>query len=178
MNNLTSPLESATRKEIDRVLTNTGWKTSEFQKDCNVFTERVRTKEEERKIKNAFPHGRFPDYVLYRSSTFEPIAVIEAKRVGSNLEKALRQAKEYADCIGAPIIFAVDGVIVEAQWVINGKFLRFDGQLITEIVSEKTILRFVDVGKHEISSARKNTKTKEELIHIFKRTNDLLREEG
>jgi type I restriction enzyme M protein len=178
MNNFTTPLESATRKEIDRVLTNTGWKTGEFEKDCNVFTERVRTKGEEMRIKKAFPKGRFPDYVLYKSNSFEPIAVIEAKRIGSNLEKALKQAKEYANCIGAPIIFAVDGAIVETQWVTNGKFLRFDGQLITEIVSEKTLLRFVDVGKHEIASARKNTKTKEELIHIFKRTNDLLREEG
>jgi type I restriction enzyme M protein len=178
MDILTKPLESATRKEIDRVLSNTGWKTSEFKKDCNVFTERVRTKEEVQKIKNRFPKGRFPDYVLYKSETFEPLAIIEAKRVGSNLNKALEQGTEYASCIDAPIVFAIDGAIVETKWIENGKFLRFDGQLITELVSEKLLLRFTEVGKHEVFSARKNTKTKEELIHIFKRTNDLLREEG
>ncbi|KAA6334337.1 hypothetical protein EZS27_017332 [termite gut metagenome] len=45
----TIPLESATRKEIDRILTNLGWRNiDEFKKDCNVFTERVKTKVEEK----------------------------------------------------------------------------------------------------------------------------------
>ena len=178
MNYLTSPLESATRKQIDRVLENIGWRIDEFKKDCNVFTERVRTKEEAEKIKDKFPKGRFPDYVLYNSETLTPIAVIEAKRIGSDLSKALNQAKEYAECINVPIVFGVDGVIVEAKWVKNDKYLRFDGQLITELISEKTILRFIEGGKNEIISPQKNTKTKDELIHIFKSANDLLREEG
>jgi type I restriction enzyme M protein len=178
MDYLTTPLESATRKEIDRVLINLGWKTSEFTKDCNVFTERVRTQEEAKRIKDKFPTGRFPDYVLYDSGTLAPIAVIEAKRIGSNLTKALQQAKEYAECIDAPIIFSVDGVIVESKWVPNDKYLRFDGQLITELLSEKEIKRFIAIGKNEIVSPKKDAKTKEELIHIFEKANDLLREEG
>ncbi len=178
VNYLTKPLETATRKEIDRVLSNLGWKIGEFKKNCNVFTERVRTKEEAKKIKAKFPKGRFPDYVLYESTTFKPIAIIEAKRIGSNLAKAINQAKEYANCIDVPIVFSVDGVIIETQWVKDGTSLRFDGQLITELLSEKKILRFITEDKSELFSAQKNSKTKEELINIFKKANDLLREEG
>ncbi len=178
MNILTKPLETATRKEIDRVLNNLGWKVDEFSKNCNVFTERVRTEQERKSIKKKFPKGRFPDYVLYDSENFTPIAVIEAKRIGSNLQKALKQAKEYANCINAPIVFAIDGIMIEAKWLANNKHLRFDGQLIFELVSEKKILRFINAGKNEIFSPKKNTRTKEELIHVFKKANELLREEG
>jgi type I restriction enzyme M protein len=177
MRNLTTPLESASRKEIDLVLKNLGWKTGEFSKDCNVFTERVRTKEEEKRLKKNFPKGRFPDYVLYSSEGFTPLAVIEAKRVGANLDKALIQAKEYADCIGAKIIFGVDGSIIEARWVDGNKFLRIEGQLVTELISEKTLLKFIEQG-NEIQSPTKIARTKEDLIRIFKKTNDLLRQEG
>ncbi|MBI2004921.1 N-6 DNA methylase [Patescibacteria group bacterium] len=177
MDNLTTPLESATRKEIDRILENLEWDTHEFEKKCNVFTERVRTKEEEKKIRTRFPKGRFPDYVLYSSDKLEPLAVIEAKRVGVKLEKALTQAKEYAECIGAQIIFAVDGAIVEARWVDGSKYLKNDGQLVTELLSERLLRKFVEQG-NEITSSRKTVKTKEDLIRVFARANDLLRQEG
>lgn len=177
MDYFTTPLESATRKEIDRILDNLGWHTREMAKDCNVFTERVRTKEEAKKIKQKFPKGKFPDYVLYSSDVFQPLAIIEAKRIGGNLDKALKQGTEYAECIGAKIVFGIDGSIVEARWVEGGKYLKVDGQLITELLTEKQLLKFIDQG-HEISSPRKVAKTKEDLIRIFKRTNDLLREEG
>ncbi|MCA9352410.1 N-6 DNA methylase [Patescibacteria group bacterium] len=175
---LTTPLESASRKEVDRILDNLGWKTSEFKKDCNVFTERPRTKEEQEKIKAKYPKGRFPDYVLYKSDTYEPIAIIETKRLGHNLASALKQATEYAECLNAPIVFAVDGALIESQWVPSQKHLRFDGQLVTELLGEKGLLKFINAGKHEVFSTKKNTKTKEELINIFDSTNKLLREEG
>lgn len=174
---LTSPLESATRVKINRILQNLGWNIDEFDKSCTVFTERVRTKEEAAKIRAAFPKGRFPDYVLYSSETFEPLAVIEAKRVGIKLDKALKQAKEYADCIDAKVIFAVDSGIVEARWTEGEKLLKLDGQLITELLGEKALRRFTNNG-NEISSPKKVTKTKEDLIRIFGTANDLLRQEG
>ncbi|MBF0537824.1 MAG: N-6 DNA methylase [Nitrospirae bacterium] len=175
---LTEPLESATRKEIDRILLNLGWTIREFDKQCNVFTERVRTKPEERLIREKFPNGRFPDYVLYSSDKFEPLAVIEAKRVGRNLEKALKQAREYAECIGAKIIFGVDGSIVEARWVSGNEFLKRDDSLITELLSEKTLLKFVQQDDYIVVSPQKATKTREDLINIFSKTNDFLRNEG
>ena len=49
-NEFTSPLESATRKRIDENLKNLNWKTDEFGKDCNVYTERPRTNDERKGI--------------------------------------------------------------------------------------------------------------------------------
>lgn len=173
----TKPLESATRKLIDENLKNLGWKTNEFGKDCNVFTERPRTEEERKKIKARFPKGKFPDYVLYSSDNFEPIAIIEAKRIGQSLGKALDQAKDYAECLGIKIIFAIDGSIVETREIKSNNRLKFDGLLITELINEKLLLRFINEGA-EIFSPTKIIHTKNELIEIFSFANDLLRQEG
>ncbi|HEY3374167.1 MAG TPA: N-6 DNA methylase [Candidatus Aquicultor sp.] len=177
MDNLTRPLESATRTKINRILKNLGWNIDEFSKDCNVFTERVRTKEEKAKITQRFPKGRFPDYVLYSSLDLKPLAIIEAKRIGIKLDKAIKQAIDYAECIDAKVVFAVDGGIVEVRWVEEERLLKLDGQLVTELLPEKTLLRFINTG-NELSSPQKVTKTKEDLIRIFARANDLLRQEG
>lgn len=175
---LTTPLESASRKEIDRILKNLGWGIDEFDKNCNVFTERVRTIEEAKKIKNKYPKGKFPDYVLYSSGDFKPLAIIEAKRIGTKLEDAIKQATEYAECLDIKIVFGVDGSIVEARWVKGNQLLKIDGQLVTELLSEKVLSKFVEQNKSEIISSRRVTQTKEDLIKVFKDTNDLLRQEG
>jgi len=174
---LTSPLESATRKRIDETLKNLGWKTDEFGNECNVFTERPRTEEERKKIKARFPKGKFPDYVLYSSDGLIPIGIIEAKRRGQDLEKALKQAKDYAECLGIKIVFAVDGAIVEAREIKTDYRLKSDGLLITELVSEKLLFRFVNEGA-EIFSPTKVAHTKDEIIQIFSFADDLLRQEG
>ena len=83
MKHLTNTLESATRKKIDIIMSNLGWNVNEHSKDCNVFTERAKTIEQNKKFK-----GKKPDYVLYKSGTDKPIAIIETKRVGQSLKKA------------------------------------------------------------------------------------------
>ena len=127
MKYFTSPLESATRKKIDLILNNLGWNGDEFSKDCNVYTGRPRTEKEKREIKNKFPKGKFPDYVLYTSDGFKPVGIIEAKRPGQSLDGALKQAKDYADCLGIKIIFAVDGAIIEAREAKTFNHLKIDG---------------------------------------------------
>ena len=51
----THSLESATRKQIDLMLINLGWKTEESKPDCNVFTERAKTVEQDKKFKGNNP---------------------------------------------------------------------------------------------------------------------------
>ncbi len=70
MPRLTKPLESATRKQIDLILNNLGWRTDESEPECNVFTERAKTIEQDRKFE-----GDDPDYVLYQSNTDNPIVI-------------------------------------------------------------------------------------------------------
>ncbi|MDQ5930004.1 MAG: hypothetical protein QG594_1787, partial [Bacteroidota bacterium] len=89
MAKFTKPLESATRIKINNWLVNLGWDINENSPTCNCYTERARTIEENKKFK-----GNKPDYVLYSSKDNSPIAIIEAKRQGESLEKALSQAKE------------------------------------------------------------------------------------
>ena len=174
---LTTPLESATRKRADDILSNIGWKTDEFDKDCNVFTERPRTVKERDKIKSKYPSGKFPDYVLYKSKTFEPIAIIETKRLGQNLEQAIKQAEDYAKCLDVNIVFAVDGAIIESRELTSGNNLKLDGQVVTKLINEKLLLNFVEHGSN-VFSPQEITHTKNELIDIFSYANDLLRQEG
>ena len=177
MASLTPPLETATRKRIDGILNNLAWRTDEFREDCNVFTERTRTVQEQNRIRKSYPKGKFPDYVLYNSDTFDPIAIIEAKRLGKNLQQALCQAEDYARCLDIKVIFAVDGAIIEARELTSGNNLKLDGQVITSLISEKSLLDFVQQGS-DVFSPPEITHTKNELIEIFSYANDLLRQEG
>lgn len=173
MANLTSPLETHTRKKIDQMLLNLGWDINETSEKCNVFTERAKTVEQNKKFK-----GKKPDYVLYKSETDTPIGIIEAKRSGQNLKKALQQAiKQYATPLNVNIVFITDGTIIETYDLRTKTHLKLDGQLITDFISEKRLLRFNSEGS-EIYSPEKITYTKNQLIKIFSDANDLLREEG
>ena len=128
---LTAPKESASRKKIDATLANIGWNIDEFSSDCNVFTERSKTKEQARLLGR-----RPPDYTLYRSNSDEPIAVIEAKRPGQTLGDALGQAIKYAGLLNVPIVFASDGSLTEACFTESKSVLRLDGDLITDLIPE------------------------------------------
>gem|GEM_PF-6064960 len=98
--------EQGIRTLIDEQLKNLGWNLT-GGKERNVWQEQPRTEEERKKLKR----GR-PDYVLYSkdSSRKEPLIIIEAKSPGKNLDEALNQGKYYAEALGAPIVFATDGI--------------------------------------------------------------------
>lgn len=51
MTYFTKTLETATRKKIDIILSNLGWNTDESSKNCNVFTERAKIVEQNKKFK-------------------------------------------------------------------------------------------------------------------------------
>ena len=173
MREFTDPLESATRKRIDAILTNLGWEGDEESAQCNVYTERPKT----RKQKAALA-GAQPDYVLYQSGTDTPIAIIEAKRPGKSLPIALAQAIDlYAKPLNTPIVFVADGSFVEAHDVRDGRRLSIDGEEVTTFLNERDVLRFVDKGS-QIATPEVVRHTKQELINSFGSANDLLRKEG
>ena len=169
---LTDPKESASRKQIDATLVNLGWKIDEFSPDCNVFTERPKTKEQASLLGR-----RPPDYILYRSQSDDPLAIIEAKRPGKTLGAALDQAVEYAELLNVPVVFACDGSLTEARFVSSKAVLRLDGDLIADLISERLLLRFINEGP-AIQSPIEASLSKQQLIDVFADANDLLRNEG
>ena len=76
MKHLTDPKESATRKRVDTILKNLKWRDDESRPDCNVFTERAKTR-----AQNKLLGGYEPDYILYKSGTDTPIGIIEALEI-------------------------------------------------------------------------------------------------
>jgi type I restriction enzyme M protein len=171
---LTLPLESATRKKIDSLLDSFGWNTDEDSPGCNVFTERAKTIEQTSKF-----NGYFPDYILYKTGTDIPIAVIEAKRKGQSLDSAIKKSIEkYALPLEIPIVFATDGVLFKTFHIKHNKELKIDGQTVIEFFPEKKVLRFISEGSDISEASLKVKQTREELLKIFKWTNDLLRKEG
>ena len=170
---LTSLKESAVRKMVDIQLSNLGWVTNEQSPECQVFTERPKTKGQETLLQ-----GNFPDYLLYESGTDRPIAVIETKRPGQTLDAAIKQAvRKYADPLNVDMVFATDGVLYETfDRRVEGPLL-LDQEPIVELLSPKRVLQFADFGPHFVTSTPAQ-QTKQELIAIFASANDLLRKDG
>lgn len=174
MAELTKSLESATRKRIDNWLKELGWDIDEESPTCNCFTERAKTKEQNKKFR-----GKKPDFVLYKSGTNDPIGIIEAKRKGQSIDKALEQGIErYAKPLGVDIVFAVDGTFVKAFSIVNDSVLTIDGDPVRELISEKKLLRFISEGADIKEAPEVVRHSREELIQIFRWANDLLRREG
>lgn len=170
----TRPLESSTRKKIDTWLANLGWNNDEESSDCNVITERGLTQTQKKKLA-----GKQPDYLLLRSGTSEPIGIIEAKAIGENLEDALQSAiKKYAIPLDVPIVFATDGTFIKSWHMLDRQELSINDDPIKELISEKTLIKFIDQG-HNIEAVSELVKhSRDELIKIFEWANNLLRKEG
>lgn len=173
MKKFTKPLESDTRLKINNWLTNLGWNLDKDSIKCNVTTERARTTVENKKFR-----GKKPDYVLYSSDEFYPMAIIEAKRQGQSLEKALREAKKkYAKPLGVKIIFITDGLFIQVYNIEEEDYLYFNSEIVTEFLSEKKLKLFIEGGS-KIFSEKKVIHSKLELIKIFQEANDILRKDG
>ncbi len=173
MKRLTKAKETATRKKVDLILKNLGWVIDEESPDCNVFTERAKLEKQTKLFR-----GNEPDYVLYCSGTDTPIAIIETKRPGQTLKGVLDEAiTKYAKPLGVSIIFATDGTLVDTYDLRSATGLRIDGDVVTDLLSERRLLRFVEEGA-EIFSAERQRHTKKEVIRIFAEANELLRKEG
>lgn len=178
-NELALPLETATRKKIVQMLNNKEWLTDEFSDNYNVYTERVKTKEQTQKLKKISGYKKPPDYVLYETDSDNPIAIIEAKRKGQSLDDALTQAiKKYATPLGVKIVFAYDGAFFKSWHIDAKKELYIDDQVVSQLVTEKKILQFLEEGYSITETTPKIVHSRSELISIFKHVNQLLRKEG
>jgi type I restriction enzyme M protein len=78
---------------------------------------------------------------------------------------------------GVQIVFVTDRTIVQSHDRRTGMPLRIDGEPVTEFLSEKQLLRFVDEGP-DIRTPAKAELSRKELIAVFGEANELLRKEG
>lgn len=168
------PLEAHTRTKIDIRLKNLGWILDQRDPRCNVFQEQAKTDAQNKLLK-----GGNPDYVLYETGTNKPIAVIEAKKPGEDLEGAMGQAVErYAKPLQAPLAFAFNDTFVTARHVLQSRPLKIDGEELQDFIDQITALRFLNEGSEILSAPKGINFNRDELIGIFKNVNKLLRKEG
>lgn len=166
----TIPLEEDTRALINTALVNLGWKWSGTGQ--NIYFERTKTTEEKKKL-----NGKRPDYVLYPENSNNPLIVIEAKRKGARIDSALEQGISYAKAIGAPLVFATDGVFCKSYHTIDNCTPILNGEELDEFIRESLAIKFLN--NHEVNTVSPKVQyDRKELIKIFDETNNLLRGEG
>lgn len=167
----TMPLEADTRLLIDKSLENLGWKLS--GKDQNVFFERPKTESERKKLQ-----GKRPDYVLYsKENDQQPLIVIEAKKKGERIDYALEQGIHYAKELGAPIVFATDGLFCKSFHTKFDKTPILNGEEIDEFLREALALKYLNTWEVNTISPKVQYDRKE-LIKIFDEANNMLRGDG
>lgn len=171
---LRPPLEAHTRNQINLRLKNLGWNLDEKNPKCTVTQEQAKTDK-----LNALFQGKKPDYVLYDMDGKNPIGVIEAKRPGEDLDKAMLQAIElYGKPLGVPLAFAFNDTFVIARHIDQNRPLKIDGEELQDFVDQFISLRFIREGAEILSAPKGINFSREDLLAIFKKTNNLLREEG
>ncbi len=166
---IVAPLEADTRVLIDRNLENLGWKLT--GEDKNVFFEQPKTEEECQKLE----HKR-PDYVLY-SPENKPLIIIEAKRKGERIDKALDQGISYAEKLHAPLVFATDGVFCKSFHTFEHKTPLLNGNELDEFIRQSLAMKFLN-GAEINTVSPKVQYDRKELIQIFDYANNLLRGDG
>lgn len=172
-----SKIEQDTRFIIDSNLVNKGWILDINNPQKNVFFEsdilRIINNPKLKKSKKR------PDYVLFDNNTRKPIAVIEAKSGGKDLDKALDQAMDYAHILEAPLIFAMNNGYCQTRHLYTEKPLFIDEKEVNEIVRQREALMFLQEKSNEIYVTPKEIIiSRHELINIFKNLNVELRSEG
>ena len=89
----------------------------------------------------------------------------------------MNQGAEYADRLGAPIVFATDGVFTKTIHTKVGKPLLLNGEELDELIREVLAVKYITTN--EVSTLGKRVvQSRAELISIFSTVNNLLREEG
>ncbi len=174
MNNQTYnlPLERDTETLIDRTLENLGWIDDPKSNARNVYKQQPKTSDQKRAL-----NGLFPDYVLYKTGSDKPIIVIEAKKPRKNIHEALKQGLDYAQKIGAPIVFATDGIFTKTLHIKTKKPLTLNGEELDELIREYIALQYIDTSDLTTKD-KKVIESRKELIGIFDHANDILRGEG
>ncbi len=168
-----APLEAYTRTMIEDRLRSLGFNLDEKDTNCNIYRERAKYEYQDKLLK-----GRNPDFLIYKTGTSKILAVIEAKRPGESLKKAVDQAiKYYAEPLDIPIVFVYNS---GSFYACSKKrdVIKIDNIQLSDFVDEKTLIQLID-GNFNIESIPSGfTISRAELLSKFKKANTLLRKAG
>jgi len=128
---MSSFAEQQTEWIINNILVNGGW-IIDNKPEKNVYFQKARP--EHQHLLESFSKKKGykkPDYILYQEDKLA--GIVEAKRGGEPLDKALKQATEYAEMLKAPLVFASNGAYVETYHLTKDKplFIIFKANIRT-----------------------------------------------
>lgn len=170
-------IEQDVRYQIDRSLEANGWILDAHDTRQNVFFENA--------VKSRLPQlnlkklgQKKPDYTLFDG--VQQIAVIEAKKSNIvNLDDALNQASDYAECMDVDIVFACNGLSLKSRHLKKSEPLFFNGVELNELPSLDLLRKYhVDKTNEVFTVSKEVIKSRDELIGLFSELNDDFRAAG
>ncbi len=170
-------IEQDVRYQIDRSLEANGWILDAHDTRQNVFFENA--------VKSRLPQMNLkklgqkkPDYTLFDG--VQQIAVIEAKKSNIvNLDDALNQASDYAECMDVDIMFACNGLSLKSRHLKKSEPLFFNGVELNELPSPDLLRKYhVDKTNEVFTVSKEVIKSRDELSNLFSELNDDFRAAG
>lgn len=183
LNSTFADVEAEVRQQIDKRLGACGWmlapvstsqSVSPFSQD--VFVERAVVKHLS-SVQRAHLGGRSPDYSLLCDGVV--VGLIEAKKPSVPIGDALAQVVDYAERLCVDFVFACNGVMTKSLHVPTGKPLRLNGSEVVELLSPVQLRRFREAASWDLVTVPQTVITsREQLMDVFERLNDVLRQAG
>jgi len=171
-----SGVEAEVRQQIDKRLTARGWVLDLDAPNRDVFVERS-VVQRLSTTQRARLGGLAPDYSLFCDGV--AAGVIEAKKPAVPISAALDQGVEYAERLDIPFVFACNGPVFKSLHVPTGKPLRLNEVEVTEPLSPAQLRRFRQVSGPDLMTVPQTViASREELIAIFERLNNVMRQAG
>ena len=170
-------IEAEVRHQIDRSLEANGWILDPHDILQNVFFENAVKSRLSQRSRIRLGQKK-PDYTLFDEVL--PIVVIEAKKSDVvNLNEALYQGSDYADCMEVDIVFASNGFSIKSRHLKKSEPLYFNGVEVNELPSPNLLRKYHVENTNEIFTvSREVIKSRDELISLFSELNDDFRGAG
>lgn len=169
-------VEAEVRQQIDKRLEARGWVLDLMAPNQDVFVERAvvpRLSHTQRSRLGSLA----PDYSLFCDGV--AVGVIEAKKPTVPISEALAQGVDYAGRLGIEFVFACNGPVFKSLHVPTGAPLRLNEAEVAEPLSPGQLRSFREAGLPELVTVPQSViASREELIEIFERLNNVMRQAG
>lgn len=170
-------IESEVRYQIERYLEAKGWVLDPRRADQNVFFESALNQKLNNIQRDRLGQNR-PDFTLFYHN--QPLAVLEAKKSNfTNLEAAFSQAEDYAEKIGAGIVFVSNGSLFKSLHLESQEPLILNGIEVNEPLTMDELRQFFKNESNNVDTIEQQVITsRQQLITIFSDLNNDLRAAG